>query len=72
MKNVTIKLVRNDSDATSFTFLNEHTSDVLLEATLANLNDEFTIEIPDDCATFKIVHNGTSDEFDFVSSSMGE
>jgi len=69
MKQIEIKLVRQDSDSTLFTFLDEETQDVLFTKSF-NLDESYIIQVREDFNTFSIMHNGSSSDFDFTSSSV--
>lgn len=69
MKQIELKLVRQESDSTLFTFLDEETQDVLFTKSF-NLDESHTIEVREDFNNFSIMHNGSSSEFDFTSASV--
>lgn len=69
MKQIELKLVRDESGSTLFTFVDEETQDVLFTKSF-NLDESYTIEVREDFNTFSILHNGSNGEFDFVSASV--
>jgi hypothetical protein len=66
---IKLQLIRNESDANVFTFHNEETGELILQKEF-ELNDIDVVEVEDTFCNFTIKHNGTSDNFDFLSASV--